>query len=90
MVALELFMGAVIAGLGFLLCAIGAVAWRRSKMAKMALTAAAFACAGAGGAAYTALLVLQGPLSTNAPLALSGGVALSLVVFYFALFGRAD
>ncbi len=90
MVALELFMGAVIAGLGFLLCAIGAVAWRRSRMPKMALTAAAFGCAGAGGATYAVCVVLQGPASSTAPLALSAGMALSLVVFYFALFGRSD
>ncbi len=90
MVAWELFMGALIAGLGFLLCGVGALAWRRSSMAKMALTSAAFGCAGVGGAAYAALVMLQGPTSAEAPLALAVGSALSLVVFYFALFGRAD
>lgn len=73
-----------------MLCAIGAVAWRRSKIRKLAITSAAFACTGVGGALYSALVVLQGPQSANAPLALSGAVALSLVVFYFALFGRSD
>lgn len=90
MVALELFMGAVIAGLGFLLCAVGAVAFRRSRIRKMALTSAAFAAAGAGGASYATLIMIEGTSSANAPLSLALGVALSLVVFYFALFGRAD
>jgi len=89
-VALELFMGAVIAGLGFLLCGVGAVAWRRTRFRKMALTSAAFAAAGAGGASYASLVMLEGTGSTNAPLALALGIALSLVAFYFALFGRSD
>lgn len=90
MVALELFFGMVIAGLGALLAAVGVAAWRRTALRKMLLTAFAFACAAAGGAAYTVLLLVQGLQSATAPTALAVGIVATLVVFYFALFGRSD
>jgi hypothetical protein len=89
MPTLEIFAAAVIAGLGFLLAAVGAAAYRRSRMPRMLTTAVGFACAGAGGAGYAAVALLEGPASGNAVLVLLAGVALSLVLFYLALFARS-
>lgn len=85
---IELFVGALVVGLGFLLALVGVAAWRRSGVRRMAFTAAAFACVGAGGGAYLVLLVVQGTPSQDAGTALALGVVAGLAAFYFALFGR--
>lgn len=90
MVALEVFLGALIAALGFILCAVGLAASRRTGFKSMWVSASAFGAAGAGGAAYVALLVLQGPASPAAATALAAGTLGALALFYFALFRRAE
>ncbi len=88
MALIELFVGSLVVGLGLLLAAVGAAAWRRTGMRRMLLTSVAFALVGAGGALFVVLLLVEGTPSSDAPTALAAGVVAGLAVFYFALFGR--
>ena len=86
----EGFMGAAIAGFGLLLAVVAVMAWRRAQDRKMAVLAAAFAAAGAGGAFFLVGEIAGGALESSAPLLLASCVLGTLVLLYAALFARRN
>lgn len=83
---LEAFLGAAIAGFGFLLAAVAVLAWRRAGERKMGVLAAAFLLAGVGGALSLLGELAGGALQAAAPLLLASSVLGTLVLLYAALF----
>jgi predicted Abi (CAAX) family protease len=84
----EAFLGAAVAGLGFLLASVAFLAWRHAQNRKMAVLGAAFVVAGLGGAVLLGAELLGGPLIDWAPLALAGALFLMLLLLYGALFAK--